>query len=129
MNCTPRAKALLLAGCAVLFSAAPALAQRSSSRTPSASVQHGIDLVETGHCKEALPMLKRGLPRITEKALLYHGQMALVRCAMAVDDERTAVDTLLALERQSPDDPEVLYIATHFFSELGMRAAQRLQQR
>jgi len=55
--------------------------------------------------------------------------MAMVRCAMAVDDERTAVDTLLTMEQELPDDPEVLYIATHFFSELGMRSAQRLHQR
>jgi tetratricopeptide (TPR) repeat protein len=130
MNFTRSTKALLFAGCAVLLSAAPewAAAQASNS-TPAASVQRGLDLVQTGHCKEALQLLKRGLPRITGKALRYHGEMATVRCAMAMDNERTAVDTLLTMEHESPDDPEVLYIATHFFSELGMRAAQRLQQR
>lgn len=95
----------------------------------SASVQHGIDLVESGRCKEALPILKRGLPHVTSKALRYKAEMATVRCAMAVDDEQTAADTLLMLKHESPDDPEVLYIATHFFSELGMRSAHELQQR
>jgi predicted Zn-dependent protease len=46
---------------------------------------------------------------------------------MAIDQEQTAVDTLLLLKRDAPDDPEVLYISTHYFSELGMRAAQQLQ--
>ncbi|MFZ0663725.1 MAG: tetratricopeptide repeat protein [Acidobacteriaceae bacterium] len=130
MNLMPRAKALLFVGCAVLLASVPesALAQQSSP-TAAASVQHGIDLVETGHCQEALPLLKHGLPHVTDKAMRYHGRMAVVRCAMAIDDERTATDTLLTMEQESPDDPEVLYIATHFFSELGMRAAQRLQAR
>lgn len=53
----------------------------------------------------------------------------MVRCAMALDQEQTAADTLFQLERESPGDPEVLYIATHLFSELGMRAAEELQSK
>lgn len=130
MNLTPRTKAFLFTGCAVLlaFPAGRARAAQSVA-IQAASVQRGIDLAETGHCKQALPLLKHDLSRISSKAKRYQGQMAMVRCAMAVDDERTAVDTLLMMEHESPDDPEVLYIATHFFSELGMRSAERLQQR
>jgi tetratricopeptide (TPR) repeat protein len=51
-----------------------------------------------------------------------------VRCAMALDQEQLAADTLLQLKREAPDDPEVLYISTHYFSELGTRAAQQLQK-
>lgn len=100
-----------------------------SVATPAASAQRGINLAETGRCKQALPLLKHDLSRTSSRAMRYQGQMAMVRCAMAVDDERTAVDTLLTMEQELPDDPEVLYIATHFFSELGMRSAQRLHQR
>lgn len=119
---------LAATGIAILSCAA--LASATVATPPeAASVQHGINLVETGHCKEALPILKRGLSRVTGKTLRYHAEMATVRCAMAVDDEQTAADTLLTLKRESPDDPEVLYIATHFFSELGMRSAHELQAR
>lgn len=52
--------------------------------------------------------------------------MAIVRCAMALDEEQLAVDNLLLLKRESPGNPEVLYIATHYFSELGMRSAKQL---
>lgn len=131
MNSITSAKWLLILASIAPLTCAPEwmMAQHAAANTTAASVQHGIDLVATGHCKEALPLLKRGLPRITEKTFRYHAQMATVRCAMALDEEQTASDTLLALSREQPDNPEVLYIETHFFSELGMRAAHRLQAR
>jgi tetratricopeptide (TPR) repeat protein len=91
------------------------------------SVQRGIELVEGGRCTEAVPMLKRTLPQAGDKTLRYHGEMALVRCAMALNQQQIAVDTLMQLEHESPGNPEVLYIETHLFSELGERAAQELQ--
>jgi tetratricopeptide (TPR) repeat protein len=84
-------------------------------------------MVESGHCHEALPLLKRTLPAVGDKTQRYDGGMALVRCAMALDDTQTAVDTLLMLGRLVPDDPEVLYMGAHIFSELGTRSADRLQ--
>jgi Flp pilus assembly protein TadD len=45
---------------------------------------------------------------------------------MDLQDDQTAATALLLLKREFPDDPEVLYIATHYFSEIGMRAAQEL---
>jgi predicted Zn-dependent protease len=74
-----------------------------------------------------LPPLRRALPQITDKTIRYHAEMAIVRCAMSLDQEQTAVDGLLQLKRDSPDDPEVLYIATHYFSELGTHSAEKLQ--
>lgn len=115
--------------CAILLGVLPAwhLPGQMGKEALASSVQRGIELVESGRCQQALPLLKSGLPKISGKDLKYHARMAIVRCAMALDEEQTAVDTLLLLKRDSPSDPEVLYIATHFFSELGMRAAQELQ--
>ena len=96
---------------------------------PAASIQRGIHLVEAGKCKEAMPLLKRALSSTTDKTLRYDGGMATVRCAMALNDDQTAVDTLLMLERLVPNDPEVLYMAAHIFSELGTRSADQLQTR
>ena len=92
----------------------------------STAVQHAIDNAANGRCKEALPVLKRALLRIPDKDLRYRAAMALTRCAMGMQDDQTAADTLLLLKRDFPADPEVLYIATHYFSEMGMRAAQEL---
>lgn len=113
--------------CAAAFSGGVALAAQTEAT--AGTVQQGIKLVETGRCKEALPLLARGLAHVTDKALRYHGEMAEVRCAMAVNDQQTAADALFRLERESPGDPEVLYIQTHTFSELAMRAAGELQQK
>ena len=126
----PMMNLLLALGCIAPLVCAPAwTAAQQTANSTAAAVQRGIELVESGHCKEALPLLKRGLPSIKEKTFRYHAQMAVVRCAMALDEQQIAVDALLALQRESPDDPETLYVTAHLFSQLGMQAAQRLQQR
>jgi tetratricopeptide (TPR) repeat protein len=102
------------------------MAFAQAGQPAGSGVGRGIALVENGKCQEAIPVLKRGLPAAKGEEK-YHAQMALVRCAMALDQEQTAVDTLLTLKRENPNDPEVLYISTHYFSELGMRAARQLQ--
>lgn len=124
MNAGPAVRSLALLSAAALAGSVALFAQ-----TPAAPVQQGIQLVEGGRCTEALPLLKRGLTHVTDKDLRYRGEMAEVRCAMAVDDQQTAADVLFRLQRESPGNPEVLYIQTHMFSELGMRAARELQER
>jgi tetratricopeptide (TPR) repeat protein len=105
------------------------MALLAQTQAAGASVQEGVRLVETGRCAEALPLLERTLPHTTDKAVRYRGQMAEVRCALAVDDRQLAANTLFRLQRESPGNPEVLYIQTHMFSELAMRAAGELQQK
>ena len=114
---------------AALLTGLPACGIGAQTNKPAASTsaQQAIDLAASGHCKEALPPLKRTLPQTAYKTVRYRAGMALLRCAMSLDQEQTAVDALLTLRHDSPDDPEVLYIATHYFSELGTRAAERLQ--
>jgi tetratricopeptide (TPR) repeat protein len=109
-----------------------ALSVSAIAQTPApsqaASLQKAISLAEKGHCKEALPVLKRNLSRIADKQLKYNAAMAATRCAMSLDDTETIVDSLLLLQRDFPQDPEVLYISTHYFSQLANRSAQRLAQ-
>jgi predicted Zn-dependent protease len=52
--------------------------------------------------------------------------MGQARCAMAVEDAPTAIAALLLLKREFPDDPEVLFICVHYFSQLAMRTSQEL---
>lgn len=118
------AAALLL-----LWLAGGVFAQASQKQDPpdaAASAQHGIDLVAKGDCKNALAVLKKAIPRVADKQLKFSSMMASVRCAMSTNDVRTSVDELLMLNREYPSDPEVLYITTHFFSELADRASQEL---
>ena len=99
---------------------------KSASSDPSASAQKGIQLASGGGCTEALPLLKRSLPHITQKRVAYDAGMAMAQCGMSVDQEDAAVDALIFLRREFPHDPKVLYTATHFYSELAMRAAHEL---
>lgn len=71
-------------------------------------------------------MLEHLMPHLADKQLRYHAAMAEARCAMALDREPTAITALLQLKREFPDDPEVLYITVHYFSELASRTSQQL---
>jgi tetratricopeptide (TPR) repeat protein len=129
MNSGLRAKRIFVVSGVALMSCLPMrlICGQTAKAGSVQSVQHAIDLVGQGQCREAVPLLRRGLSQVREKELRYHGEMAAVRCEMALDEQQLAVDTLLQMQREWPGDPEVLYISTHTFSELGMRAAQELQ--
>jgi len=92
----------------------------------SAAAERGIDLAAKGQCGEALPILKRNTGRLTDKQLKYRVEMATARCAMSLGQSETAVQALFALRRDFPNDPQVLYISTHYFSELASRSSQEL---
>jgi tetratricopeptide (TPR) repeat protein len=83
-------------------------------------------LAQKGHCREALPLLKKATPQITDKQLRYQTAMMTARCAMSLDQTESAVRALLLLNREFPRDPDVLYTTTHFYSELASRASQEL---
>ena len=120
-------KNLSLIGCAALFSTFGMQAQtHSKAESAGDEVHRGVQLVETGRCAEALPLLEHGLPRVTDKAMRYQAQMAVVRCGMAVGDDQVAADGLFRMERENPGDPEILYWETHIFSEIAMSAARQL---
>ena len=112
--------------CACLLGSAHAQVAQKTSTADSSSVERGIKLTEKGDCKTALPLLKNNAARVADKQLKYHALMALSRCAMGVGQNDMAVNTLLTLNREFPHDPETLYIATHFYSELASRASQEL---
>lgn len=92
----------------------------------SASARKGVQLASEGHCNEALPLLRRSIAHIADKQLTYGAAMAMAQCGMSTDQEDAAVDALVLLRREFPHNPKVLYAATHFYSELAMRAAHEL---
>ncbi len=89
-------------------------------------MEHAIAVAQTGECRQALPSIVGTMPRVRDKQLRYRAAMAEARCAMALDRQDTAVEALLQLRHEFPGDPEVLYIATHYFSELAERSSQQL---
>jgi predicted Zn-dependent protease len=101
-------------------------AQQSAKPSGADSAEHAIDLAAAGNCREALPALKRATAQTPKNGLKYRLEMATARCAMSLERTEAAVEALLALNREFPHDPEVLYMSTHFYSELASRASQEL---
>jgi predicted Zn-dependent protease len=71
-------------------------------------------------------MLKKTTAQLRDKELKYRAAMATARCAMSLDQGETAVSALWTLKHDFPDDPEVLYTLTHYFSQLASKASQEL---
>ena len=106
----------------------PAAMPAQQAADSSAAVQRALSLAEKGRCRDALPALKRGVAQLKDKELKYHAAMGEARCAMSLDDAATTVQALSLLQRDFPNDPEVLYIATHYYGQLANQAAQKLAQ-
>jgi hypothetical protein len=50
---------------------AQASKKTSGVESPSTAAERGIDLATKGHCEEALPMLKKSIPKLADKDLLH----------------------------------------------------------
>ena len=111
------------------FSACICFAQASATKTdPSQEAQRALDLAKRGHCREALPLLKKATARGTQtpKELKKQVGFAGVRCAMGDANTDTATEFLRELTRDFPRDPEVLFLSVHTYSDLSNIAAQQL---
>jgi len=91
--------------------------------------EKAIALAEQGHCREAIPILRKAVTASSSKEERRRAGVLGVRCAMSADDRLVAGELLGQLTRQFPNDPEVLYVAAHAYSDLSGRAAGELAQR
>lgn len=103
-----------------------AAALGQGSKAAPVTVQQAITLAQSGHCEEAVPILKRASKMDTDKTTKRTAAFAGVRCAMLINQTGAAVDLLQMLNREFPGDPEVLYLSVHTYSDLSTRAAQQL---
>jgi tetratricopeptide (TPR) repeat protein len=95
----------------------------------SASARTGIKLAKGGHCKEALPLLKKSAVNVADKDLKHDLGFAGVRCAMFADQPDAAIDFLRFLNHEFANDPDVLYLSVHTYSDLSTRASAQLAER
>jgi tetratricopeptide (TPR) repeat protein len=105
------------------------LAQSASKALPddaSATARKASTLAESGHCTEALGLLKKSFGQLSDKDLKRKVGLDGVHCAMTLNHPASAVDFLEVLTREFPQDPEVLYVAVHAYSDLSTLASQQL---
>jgi tetratricopeptide (TPR) repeat protein len=106
-----------------------AWAQAAALAQSPSDPQRVLSLGESGRCSEALPLLQkyaRGVPDLTLRRAL---QISGVKCGMTGSRAGEALSFIQLLQRDFPNDPEVLYLLVHAFSDLSMRASRDLLQR
>jgi len=120
---------LKLLSCAIVgavFCVFPCLGQTKTSSPPSGGLERGITLAESGHCAEALPILKNAIRRTPDKQLQKRAGLDGLHCAMTHNAPYESLGFLEMLNREFPTDPEVLYSATHAYSDLSLLTSQKL---
>jgi len=100
--------------------------KKAPAPDPSAAARRGADLAETGQCSQALPLLAKSVSHVVDKELKKRAGFYGVRCAMAMNQMDPALEFIRTLSHEFPNDPEVLYLAVHVFSDLSIRASQAL---
>ena len=101
-------------------------AAKTKPSVPSGDAEHAASLAESGRCPEALPLLKRAIRQTTNPELKKRIGLDGLHCAMTRDTPYESLDFLAVLTRDFPRDPDVLYAATHAFSDLSMRTSADL---
>ncbi|HET8966052.1 MAG TPA: tetratricopeptide repeat protein, partial [Candidatus Acidoferrum sp.] len=93
------------------------------------TVEKAMTLARQGRCREALPVLKKALVASSSREERKSAGVMAVRCAMGMDDRAVAGELLGQLGKQFSNDPDVLYVMAHAYSDLSMRAAGDLAQK
>ena len=122
----PRAVSFLIGLSFFLTLGASGQAAKKNPAPTGTNAEHAIALAESGHCPEALPLLKRAIGQTADRDLKKRIGLDGLHCAMTRDVPYDSLDFLAALTREFPRDPDVLYAATHAFSDLSLRASQDL---
>ena len=109
----------------------PLRAQQSNTTHPTASssdlsTTQAILLAQQGHCKSAIPALKRALESAAPVDIRKNAGVLGVRCSLALDDRDSTLDFARLLSKRFPRDPEVLFVLVHVYSDLSTRVAQDL---
>ncbi|MGD0695637.1 MAG: tetratricopeptide repeat protein [Terriglobia bacterium] len=86
----------------------------------------GLSLAEGDRCKEALPYLDKDYSRAPEPQMKRTIGIDALRCAMNLNQADKTLDWIRVLGRSFPDDPDLLYLSSHFFSDLSTQTSERL---
>ena len=95
------------------------------------AAERATELAEQGKCTEAMPLIHQALEQdsqIEDRDLKRRMGAAGVRCAMMLNHQGAATTLLAWLEEEFPHDPEILFMATHVYSDLSARSSQELME-
>jgi len=129
INRSPSLGFVLLVLLSSLSSAQTAELKSAASGKIASAGQHALNLAKQGRCGEAVPLLKKAILQSSDKNFRRDAGLAGVRCAMVKNEFDAADDFLRMLNREFPNDPEVLYTSVHTYSDLATHASQALAMR
>ncbi len=116
-----------LTGIRMILVLAGASAQALSQQQPSLA-ERAVNLALAGRCAEAMPLLKQASGESADKdAKRVSGKFG-VRCAMLLNNQSEAASFLTRLQQEFPNDPDILFLAVHMYSDLAFRNSQQLMQ-
>jgi tetratricopeptide (TPR) repeat protein len=101
-------------------------AKVAAAAGPALSAERALSLAEQGHCGESIPALKRAMTGQVPVATRKQAGVVGVRCSLAVDDRDSTLDFIHLLNKQFSQDPDVLFVIVHAYSDLSTRTAQDL---
>lgn len=100
--------------------------QKATPASANSAVERAIAAAEAGHCSQALPVLARTAAHLADSVLLKRAAVDGVRCATLLQQWNQLENFVHILSQKFPNDPEVLYISVHAFSDLSLHAEQQL---
>jgi tetratricopeptide (TPR) repeat protein len=90
------------------------------------SPEKAIALAQQGRCHESISGLKHAMAGTVSAETRKQAGVLGVRCSLAVDDRDSADEFIRLLSKQFPNDPDVLFVIVHAYSDLSTRTAQDL---
>lgn len=88
--------------------------------------EKAISLAEQGRCGESISALKHAMAATAPAEVRKQAGVLGVRCSLAMDDRDSTDEFIRLLTRQFREDPDVLFVIVHAYSDLSTRTAQDL---
>jgi tetratricopeptide (TPR) repeat protein len=118
---------------AILIPALPLLSQspevtKAAKTSSPVTAEEAIELARLGRCREAIPPLKRAISGSSGTAaeMRKSAGFAGLRCALSLDDRDSTVAFIQLMRKHFPEDPDVMFVIVHAYSDLSTRTAQDL---
>ena len=101
-------------------------AKVSAAPSPGLSPEKAISLAEQGRCQASLAGLKQAMKGQVAAGTRKRAGVLGVRCSLDVDNRDSALEFIHLLNKQFAQDPDVLFVVVHAYSDLSTRTAQDL---
>jgi len=111
---------------AVLFAQVQKPTPATNKTTAALTPEKAIALGEQGHCNEAVSELKRAMTGQATVDVRKKAGIVGLRCSLSLNNRDYIFDFIRLLDKQFPQDPDVLYVLVHAFSDLSSRTAEDL---